>query len=181
MKKLMIPVAVLAIAGLIYAFVPRSQAVANTGEFKWYTWEEAIKANKKNPKKIMVDCYTDWCGWCKRMDANTFSDPKVQEYLNKHFYAVKFDAEQKEDILYDGKTFKFVANGRRGYHELAATLLNGRLSYPSIAYLSENEELITVSPGYKEVPDFMNELKYVAEEHYATKTWQEYLQSGGSN
>jgi thioredoxin-related protein len=136
---------------------------------KWYTWEEAIKANEKEPKKLMIDLYTDWCGWCKRMDKTTFSDPKVAQYLNENFYPIKFNAEQKETIVYQGHEFKFVNQGRRGVHTLAYSLLDGKLSYPSIVFMDEEVKRIMISKGYKGADDFMKELKFTAEEEYKKK------------
>ena len=63
-------------------------------EIQWLTMEEAYEKTQKEPKKILVDVYTDWCGWCKVMDRGTFRDEKVVAYVNEHYYAVKFDAEQ---------------------------------------------------------------------------------------
>ena len=101
------------------------------GEINWMSWEQAIEMNKKAPKKIFIDMYTDWCGWCKKMDKSTFIEENVVKVMNDNFYAVKFDAEQKEEIVYKGQAFKYVPSGRKGYHELAAAFLNGKLSYPS--------------------------------------------------
>lgn len=126
----------------------------------WMSWQEAVEANKKAPKKMIIDVYTDWCGWCKRMDATTFKDPKVTSYIAENFYAVKFDAEQKEDIVYDGNTFSFQRQGNRGVHTLAASLLDNRLSYPSVVYLNANMERIMISPGYKDADSMIKELKY---------------------
>ncbi|MEO1258073.1 MAG: DUF255 domain-containing protein [Bacteroidota bacterium] len=151
-----------------------SKAKIAKGPINWMTWEEAIAANEKTGKKIFIDFYTDWCGWCKRMDATTFSDAEVAKYINENFYPVKFDAEQKEDIEFKGTTFKFQKGGRRGVHMLAAELLNGRLGYPSYVYLTPTYERILISPGYKKVPDMKKELKFVAEEHYSSTTWEEY-------
>ncbi len=142
--------------------------------FSWMSWEEAMEAQKKTPKKLLIDVYTDWCGWCKRMDKNTFSNPEVQAYILKHFYPVKFNAEQKEDIHFQGDVLKWVPNGRRGYHELAAALLDGRLSYPSLVYLDENLARITISPGYKDVAQLQKEMKYIAEEYYLHTPWDEF-------
>jgi thioredoxin-related protein len=150
------------------AIAPASSTV------QWMTWEEAIKKSEKEPKKIFVDLYTDWCGWCKRMDSGTFADAAVADYINKHFYPVKFNAEQRADINYKGHTLKFVANGSRGYHELAYSLLDGRMGYPSMVYLDENQNRITISPGYKPEADMLRELKYVAEEHYKKMPFDQY-------
>ncbi|MFK8057689.1 MAG: thioredoxin family protein [Saprospiraceae bacterium] len=135
---------------------PTAEAV----DITWITWEEAVAANKTNPKKIIIDVYTDWCGWCKRMDATTFKDPKVEAYIAQNFYAVKFNAEQREDIVYDGKTFAYKQNGRRGVHELAASLLDNRLSYPSVVYFNGDMERIMISAGYKDADKMLKELMY---------------------
>lgn len=144
-------------------------------DIQWMDWTEAVEsARSKKKKKIFVDMYTDWCGWCKRMDRSTFAEPEVVQYMNKHFYPVKFDAEQKEEINYNGKNFKFVSAGRRGYHELAGTLLNGRLSYPSFVFLDENEDRIMISPGYKRKDEFLKELQFIVEGAYKNMSLVKY-------
>src|SRR5690606_27234601 len=110
-------------------------------------FEEAVELNAKNPKKIFIDIYTDWCGWCKVMDQKTFSHPEIAKYLMTHFYPVKLNAEQRGDITFRGHTYKFVPQGARGYHELAYALLQGRMSYPTTVYLDENFDGITPYPG----------------------------------
>lgn len=145
----------------------------------WMSWEEATAQPNEEKRKYIVDLYTDWCGWCKKMDATTFKDETVMAYLRENFYPVKFDAEQKEDLVFNGHTFKFQPYGRRGAHELAIQLLNGRMSYPSIVYLNEEFEIITVSPGFKQPGDIMKELHFVGKEIYKDKTWAEYQQSAG--
>jgi len=151
-----------------------------TAQIEWLSWEEAVARHKQNPKKILVDVYTDWCGWCKKMDKQVFTDPKITAYVKENFYAVKFDAEQKATIKYDGHTFKFNTEiGRRGSHELAYSLLDGRMSYPSIVYLDENRNRITISPGFKPANKYINELNFVEGGHYRTKTYQEYLDGLG--
>ncbi len=190
MKKVLFVAFAIVGAGLVYAFMPKEKAAttestpqpvltsskshSNAGPINWMTWDEAVKANEKDGKKIFIDFYTDWCGWCKRMDATTFSDEKIAKYINENFYPVKFDAEQKEDIVFKGSTFSFKPGGRRGVHMLAAELLNGRLGYPSYVYLTPTYERILISPGYKQVPDLQKELKFIAEDHYSSTSWEEY-------
>jgi thioredoxin-related protein len=143
---------------------------------KWITWEQAIALNQTSPKKIMVDVFTDWCGWCKKMDKGTFMDPAVAAYVNEHFYAVKLNAEQREDINFNAEVFKFVPSetGRGGTHALAVALLDGKMGYPSMVYLNEKYERIMISPGYKEVPDMLKELTFAADEHYTKTTWEKF-------
>lgn len=177
MKKVLFGGAVLAAIAMIFAFSPsKSNAVETVEEtIKWYSWEEGIKMMESKPKKLFVDVYTDWCGWCKRMDATTFTDPEVIKYMNKNFYAVKFNAEQKEDIQYKGYILKYLAQGRRGVHELAYSLLNGQLSYPNFVYLDEQQQVITRSPGYKTPEVLIQELTFIGSDVFKEKTYDEYL------
>ena len=142
----------------------------------WMSWQEAIEANQKAPRKIMIDLFTEWCGWCKRMDASTFVDPAVVAYVNQHFYAVKFDAEQKDSIVFNNHTFHYIPNGRRGYHELAYALVDGQLSYPTLVYLTPKMERIMISPGFKPTDGLMKEMRYAKEDIYLQQKWEEYQQ-----
>lgn len=150
-------------------------------KIEWMSWEEAIERMATEPKKIFVDVYTDWCGWCKRMDASTFVDPEVVAIMNEHFYAVKLDAEQRADIQYDNHTFVYRANaGRRGVHELAAALLDNRMSYPSFVYLDEAQKRISISPGYKDAKMMEVELRFIGADHFKTTSFQDFQnQQGG--
>ena len=138
--------------------------------------------HEKEPKKILVDVYTEWCGWCKKMDKTTFVDPAVVAYVRENFYAVKFDAEQKADVNYQGHTLKFNAStGRRGAHDLAVALLDGRLSFPSIVYLDENGQRISISPGFKTAAKYINELAFIGGGHYANQSYQQFVAERGRN
>ena len=144
-------------------------------EIKWMTWEQAVAANEKQPRKIFVDVYTDWCGWCKRMDVTTFMDPAVVALINDKFYPVKLNAEQKESIIWNKEEFKWTAGGRNGYHSLAYSLLEGRLSFPSFVMMDGNFSRIAISPGYKTVDALIKELRFASEEHYKTTSWEQYF------
>ena len=141
---------------------------------QWISWQEAVELNKKQPKKLFVDVYTDWCGWCKRMDATTFTDPEVVQYMNEHFYAVKLNAEMKDQIEFRNQEFKFVEVGKRGVHTLAYSLLEGKMSYPSFVTLSEKYDRIAISPGFKGPEQLIKELRFAAEEKYHDTSWTEY-------
>ena len=158
----------------LFAFSSFQKGDINSEGIQWMTWDEAMHANEKVQKKKFIDLYTDWCGWCKKMDKSTFQDADVIKYINENFYAIKFNAEQKEEILYNDHSFKFVANGRRGYHELAYSLLNGRMGYPSFVYLDEVSNRILISPGFKDQGQMIKELNFIGLEAFKTTTWQEY-------
>jgi thioredoxin-related protein len=138
-----------------------SSSFAQKPTIKWVTWEQAIESNKTVKKKIVVDAYTDWCGWCKVMDRKTFADSAVAAYMNENFYCVKLNAEQKDSIVYKGYTFKYRPEYKT--HELAISLLNSEMSYPSFVFLNEQEQRITVLKGYYEASAFLQNLKAIAE------------------
>lgn len=148
---------------------------------KWMTFEDAVQKMKTEKRKIFIDVYTDWCGWCKKMDKSTFLDADIAKKMNEEFYAVKFNAEQKEDVVFDGKTFKYVQSGRGGYHELAAALLNNQLSYPNFVFLNEEFHIVPVLPGYSSLPGFQQPdkfhfyLSFVGEDHYKNMKMDDYV------
>jgi len=171
MKKVFL----LSISALL--FISITGLAQDISTVKWYSMEEAEKLNKQQPRKIMIDVYTDWCGWCKKMDKETFNHPVIAKYLNENYYPVKLDAESKEDIVFNSTTFKHVAQGAKGYHELAAGLLNGQMSYPSIAYMNEKMELLSVVPGYKTAQWLEPVLSYIAEDKYTSVSFEDYQKS----
>lgn len=145
------------------------------GAIKWLTWSEAVELNKTAPRKFVVDVYTDWCGWCKVMDRETFTKPEIADYISQNYYAVKLNAEQKEDIIFNGTTFSYVASGRSGYHALAASLLDNQMGYPTLVYLTEKFERVAISPGFKKPDQLIKELKYTAENTYTKMTWDQFM------
>ncbi|WP_340074838.1 thioredoxin family protein [Leptobacterium sp. I13] len=149
---------------------------AQSGSIEWLTWTEAEKRATSDtiPKKIFIDIYTDWCGWCKRMDKVTFNNPKVAEYMNKNFYMVKLHGEGKEAIEFRGTTFEYIPQGRRGYHELAAVLMQGRIAYPTTIFLDEDYNMLSPLPGYYEPDEFLKVAKYFGDNIYKEKEWSVY-------
>jgi thioredoxin-related protein len=158
---------------IFFSFAGMAQDTG-TGRVKWYSIEEAEKLNRQQPRKIMIDVYTDWCGWCKKMDKETFNHPVIAEYINKNYYPVKLNAESKEEIIFNGNAYKYVAQGSRGYHELAAGLLNGKMSYPSIAYMNEKMELLGAVPGYMTAQSIEPLLNYIVENKYVSESLEDY-------
>lgn len=126
----------------------------------WYKMEDLEHMKHIENKKILVDVYTSWCGWCKKMDSHTFTDPAVVDYLNKHYVLVKFDAEQRQPLIYQGEEYALVKAGRRQTNRLAVKLLDGRIGYPTIVYLEGSTlEKLKSSPGYKDAQKLLTELQ----------------------
>jgi thioredoxin-related protein len=153
-------------------------ATASTDKIKWMDIEEATALNKKKPKKFFIDTYTDWCGWCKKMDASTFINPVIVAYMNQNFYAVKFNAERKDTVQFNGKTYVNPnPTGSRASHQLAQELLSGKMSYPSFVFLDENLAKVTIVPGFRKAPEFEVILNYIGSNAYKTQKWEEFSAS----
>lgn len=146
-------------------------------EINWVTLDEALALQKKNPKKIMMDVYTNWCGPCKMLDRNTFQNKDVADYVNKHFYAVKFNGEGNSSVTYKDKTFKnpsydpAKANRRNSPHELTRYLKVR--AYPTIIFFDEEANFITPVTGYKKPQDLELYLKLFKSNAYKDMKTQE--------
>ncbi len=157
-------------------------------EITWMTWQqavterekffkenaEAIKNRQVAPKKIFIDVYTDWCGWCKKMDKSTFIDPAVVKYMNDHYYAVKLNAEMRDTITYDGHKFYNIGQpGQKGTHTLALSILDSKMSYPTYVIMDENMQRAAIFPGYKGKEAFLGILTFFGSNEYLS--YKEYL------
>ena len=124
---------------------------------QWMKFEEAIAANAKSPKMILVDVYTDWCGWCKKMDKDTFTDPRVVAHFQKNFYAVKLNAEDtNRKFPFMGKTFTEA--------EMAASMRVN--SYPNFVVIEPGLQNIAQLPGYREPEAFLAGLAELIEKAF---------------
>jgi len=145
---------------------------------KWLNFDEAVKLNQAHPKKILIDVYTNWCGWCKRMDATTYVDPEIVSYVNKNFYAVRLNAETTDTFHFSNHLFINAEPEKRGsVNELASSLLDGKMEYPTTVYMDEKFNRLSIAPGYLGVNDLKVILIYFAEDKYKTMSYEDYKTS----
>ncbi|MFP4095379.1 MAG: thioredoxin family protein [Cyclobacteriaceae bacterium] len=149
MNKLMLSLFSLAVVLLTSSFTEPPVEKKAAAEINWVTIEEAQELTKKEPRKIIMDVYTDWCGWCKKMDKTTFSDEKVADYVNKNFYAVKFNAEAN-------KTFDFKGQEFTNSQFTKALRVSG---YPTVVFFAEDFSKFQPVSGYRKADEFLKMLE----------------------
>ncbi len=141
-------------------------------KIQWLTVAELQIAYLKNPKPILVDVYTSWCGWCRVMDKETYGNDKVAGYINEHYYAVKLDAEQKESLEWNGK--KYMYDKHNKVNELAVYLTGGQLSFPTTIFLTDLKAAPAPLSGYLKIREIEAPLKYFGEGAYKIQKFQEF-------
>ncbi len=150
--------------------------VPSENTIKWITYKEAFDNNTKgNKRKILVDTYTHWCYWCKEMDKKTFSHPEIINIINSKYWAVKLDAEYKDTLIINNITYiNPNPEYSRSLHQLATELLQNQASFPSFVFLDENNQKITIAPGFFKPTDFEIILNYIAENGYLNQPYEKY-------
>jgi thioredoxin-related protein len=156
-------------------------AICFAQKVQWITWEQMTEMSKSQKRKILVDIYTDGCMPCKNMDLTTFANPMVAKSVNECYYAVKFDAKQRSEMIYKDKTFEYDCNHGTCYHSLAFELTSGQLSFPSLVFLDENMNIIQQLPNFQEASHFNNVMGWVCQNYYKKMPLPSYLKIVGRN
>jgi thioredoxin-related protein len=144
------------------------------GLVKWLDFKEAQQKNKVAQRPLLIDFYTDWCGWCKHMMKTTYSNPALAGYINNNFYPVKFNAETKDTIEYNGKIYKPISKEPRTPHELTIKFLGNSLSYPSTAFVTNNYEYSLLTQGFLEDKKIEPILIFMLENAWRTGIYDEF-------
>ncbi|MFI5251885.1 MAG: thioredoxin family protein [Bacteroidota bacterium] len=133
-------------------------------ELKWRTFDEASAQASKSKKKVLVDVYTDWCKWCKKMDADTYSDSTVMNYLNKKFVVAKLNAESEDQVTFEGE--------KHTSAEFAQML--GVKGYPTIVFFGPDGKVITALSTYLDAEKFLHVVKFIGDDKYEKMNFDEF-------
>lgn len=172
MRIVAIIILALAILGtIVYGLLDNSSTNSLASETPtWLSFDTGLAEAAKQQKKLLVDVYTDWCSWCKKMDKEVYTDKHVVDLLNEHFIVVKLNAESSKNLTYNGQQFT--------EREFAAAL--GVDGYPTTVFFLPDAKPITRIPGFMEVKTFVNVLTYIGRDHYLNISYDEFLRKQGS-
>jgi thioredoxin-related protein len=150
-----------------FFFLPLALSFAQVNEgVRWQRWTEGVNATQASGKYMLVDVYTDWCGWCKKLDREVYTHPRVQQLLATNFVTIKLNAESAN----------LITNGANQYTEQELAKILNVESYPTILVYNNQFQLVSRFSGYYEPREFIRYLKYISGKHYTEYTFKEYLQ-----
>ncbi len=166
MQKVVVLFFIITISGFSFSLKENGKKV------NWISFQEAEKKMQEKELPVIVDMYTDWCGWCKVMDSKTYAKPNVAYYLNNKFYAIKFNAESREDITWRGKIYRY--DPQKRIHSLALALITGEKGYPNTVFIANKQSEPVSVAGYMTPKDFQVFLTYFGEKKYESSDFETY-------
>jgi len=149
---------------LLLFIVMNIKAGDNKQELKWKKYDEGLQEAIKLKKKILVDVYTDWCKWCKKFDAEVYSDAKVAKYLEQQYIPVKINAESNRQVTFEGKKIS-EADLARQFN------VSG---YPTILFLETEGKYINRLASFVPADQFLPILQYIGDDYYKKISWEDY-------
>jgi uncharacterized protein YyaL (SSP411 family) len=163
------------ILSFFLVWIVSTSFVAQQEKIHWITTDELQAAYAKEPRPIIIDVYTSWCGWCKIMAADTYNNDSVANYINQHYYAVKLDAETRATILWRGKIYNYDSSYKVNMFSLFIT--NGQVSYPTTVLLAGIDLYPSALPGYMKPVEIEGPLKFIGDGIYRTKNFPDFSKS----
>jgi thioredoxin-related protein len=171
-KSTMQKFVILSVIGILSLFTSAAQQKTAKETINWMTLEQVEAKMKEEPRPILIDLYTDWCGWCKVMDKKTYSNTQVIRYLNDKFYNVKLNAESRSEFSFKGKKYSY--NPEYKTNDIAIFLTGGQLSYPTTVIIPDNNSYPQPIAGFLEVDKMELITTYFGENLFGKQSFESY-------
>lgn len=162
MRILLILLTAIIFAGLTFS-------IQDIKGLKWHSFSDGLKLAKSENKKVLIDVYTDWCEWCKKMDEEVYANSTVKNYLASKFILIKLNAESEKKHNFEG----------REYSEMELAYIFGVEGFPTTIFIREDMQPITAVPGYFPAEVFMKILTFIGDDYYLKMSFDDYLEKTG--
>jgi thioredoxin-related protein len=169
MKYILIYISLFLVIVLSAGPISRINAQTRTSSLYWYSWDDGVSAARRGGKKIIIDVYTNYCGWCKKMDKESYGNPTIQGLLNEDFIPIKLDAESRALVTF----------GDDQLTEAEVAKRFGVDGYPTTLVFDEQLKLIRTESGYIEPKIFYYFLKYYSTDSYKRMSFENFISSVG--
>lgn len=131
---------------LVLCFIFNSYYLTAQQKINWVEFEDLPLLQAQSPKPMFIYIFADWCVYCKKMERVSFKDKSNIEILNKDFYAIKFNLEKEESLVFNGKLYdnSELGNRRNPTHDLAKYLTGKSkdISLPAIVVLDGDFNIV---------------------------------------
>lgn len=144
---------------------PESTSTAQPPGVSWVSFDEGVTLAKQKNKKVLVDVYTDWCTWCKKMDSDVYANAEVAKLIDANYVPVKLNAESSKKLSFDGNSFT----------ETQFARAVGVTGYPTTLFLHSDSKPITLLPGYVPAERFVDVLRYIGDDHFKSISFEDFL------
>ena len=142
---------------------------SSSERIQWHSYNDGVALARNQNKKLLIDVYTDWCGWCKKMDSDVYTDEHIRTIIESNFIAVKLNAESSKDVTV----------GTDQLDEKSFARAMGVTGYPTTVFLESGAGPITKIAGYMEAKEFATVLRFIGEDHYKNTTFDKFKSSLG--
>ncbi len=168
-KKTIITIGAVILVGAAFAISTGTFIGLPLGEktIVWSNIADGSALSASTNKVMLIDVYTDWCTWCKKMDKDTYHTPEISDYVNQKFVPIRLNAESQESRFFGGQNIT----------DSVLALALGVQEYPTTIFVTPEGTPITSVPGYIPPADFKQMLRFIGEGAYKHMDFEQYQQS----
>jgi len=155
-------------------FIMTLTTVSSQNKIKWTSWDSVSEKLENKNRKFIIYFYYDGCKWCRYMEETTLASDNIAKFINQKFYAFRINTLSSDKIVIADKSYTTVRIGKYDFHELAADLLSGNMSFPSMVFLDEQFKKLGTYDSYMDEQNFEMILSFYAGNHHKYTMWKRF-------